>query len=355
METIVKNGIETLFHKSFKKDKRLKNTYLLVHSEKHGIDLNLAAGSTDGVPASTEQANYMASVGKIFTSTVIGMLAEEGKLKFDDPISAHLDKELMRKLHVFKGRDYSNLIKIRHLLNQTSGLPDDFWPLMEKLLKGEIVAQSTREAVIWSKENREPHFPPGKGYRYNDTNYHLLGFIIEAVTGKPCHEVFAERIFRPLGMDHSYILGRSEPEVPAKHPVAGFWLNDLKVNDLEGFTALDYTGGGVVATTTDLLKFMMALTSHRLVSEETLKQMMDDKARFGPAIEYGYGIWQITPLPLLMPKKYCSWGVLGATGAFLFYHPKLESYIIGTFNDAAYERKSVRFMMKVQNEIRKMI
>lgn len=355
MSTAVKNGITELLDKTFRKDKRLRNVYLMVHSEKHNIDLNLALGETDGVPADPRQPVYMASVGKIFTSTIIGMLVEEGLISYDEPIATYLDRDLMRKLHVHKGRDYSGLIRVRHLLNQTSGLPDNFWPLFEKLLKGQKIASTTREAVMWAKENKAPHFPPGKGYRYNDTNYHLLGFIIESVTGKPYPEVLSERIFTPLGMKHAYMLERSEPIEPSEFPTAGFWLNDLKVNELDGFIPLDYSGGGVVAPMSDLLIFMKALNAGELISEDTLQTMMDDKARFGPAIEYGYGIWQITPIPFIMPEKYRSWGVLGATGAYLFYHPELETYLIGSFNDAAYERKSVRFIMRVQNQVRKMI
>ena len=59
-------------------------------------------------------------------------------------------------------------------------------------------------------------------------------------------------------------------------------------------------------------------------------------------------------VPLLMPKIFNVWGHAGATGAYLFYHPKMDAYFIGTFNDFSYERQGVKFMlMKVINQLRK--
>jgi D-alanyl-D-alanine carboxypeptidase len=75
--------------------------------------------------------------------------------------------------------------------------------------------------------------------------------------------------------------------------------------------------------------------------------MISDKMRLQPTFDYGYGIWQLKPIPVLLPAKYSCWGVLGATGAFMFYHPELETYLIGNFNHTAYQKKCVRFMLKV--------
>lgn len=73
-----------------------------------------------------KQQAYMASVGKIFTSVLISILYENGQLSFEDGITKYLDRELVRHLHVYQGKDYTNDIKIIHLLNQTSGLYDNF-------------------------------------------------------------------------------------------------------------------------------------------------------------------------------------------------------------------------------------
>ena len=92
---------------------------------------------------------------------------------------------------------------------------------------------------------------------------------------------------------------------------------------------------------------MTSCLGNRLVSAETLERMKSDKARLNPGYDYGYAIWQLRTIPLLVPAKYRSWGVLGATGAFMFYHPELDAYLIGSFNHIAWQRKCVRFMFKV--------
>lgn len=100
-----------------------------------------------------------------------------------------------------------------------------------------------------------------------------------------------------------------------------------------------------MATTEDLLKFMKALVSYQLVEKHTLEKMKNNCARFGLGIDYGYGIWKIKTIPLAMPEKLNSWGVEGATGAFMFYHPAKDTFIIGSFNDFSYEKKGLQFML----------
>jgi D-alanyl-D-alanine carboxypeptidase len=201
------------------------------------------------------------------------------------------------------------------------------------------------------KKNSEPHFPPGTGFQYTDTNYHLLGLIIEKRTGLPFHEALKEYIYEPLGMKHASMLHYSEPMEPSSLPIADFYIRGTRLNEVKAYGSLDYAGGGVVAPTEDLLTYMKALVSHQLVSEGTLQTMKADRNRFTLGIQYGCGIWHLTPIPLLMPKRYASWGVAGVTGAFMFYHPEMDAYFIGTFNDSSYKRKFVQFMGKTMNQL----
>lgn len=347
MKTEALKKIETDFRTIVRKDSQLRNAYLLIHSQKSGIHLQIAEGKTGDVSAVFQQPNYMASVGKIFTSTIIAMLVEEGKLSVDDQISDYLDEQLLRALHVYKGTEYTDKLTVKHLLKQTSGLFDDFWPLLEKLLQKDSFRLSPREAIMWGKENLESTAVPGKKVSYTDTNYHLLGLIAESVTGKPFHTLLHEFIFSPLSMEHSFMLGYSEPAQPNSHPVAQFSMHGTVLNDYPYYGSLDYAGGGVVAPLEDLLKFMKALTVGELISQETLDVMIQDSDTLYPGMDYGYGVWKIKPIPLFMPKSYSCWGCVGATGAFMFYHPSLDVYLIGNFNDESYKIKGVRFMMKV--------
>ncbi len=353
-----KNNLETSIENSFKKivqkDSKIKNAYLLVHSEKAGIHINIAHGSTGNMPANPKQPNYMASVGKLFTSTIIGLLVEKGKLSFDDKITKYLDNELLSNLHLYKGKDYTEEIKIKHLLNHTSGLADNFRVLLDELIKDQNLDLSPKETITYVKNNAKSHFPPGGGFKYTDTNYHLLGLIIEKITDEPFHSALRKYIFEPLDMKHSYMHHYSEPTEKSQYPTADFFLRETRLNDIKGYASLDYSGGGVVSTTEDLLKFMKALVTYQIVTKDTLEEMKNNCASFGLGIDYGYGIWKIKTVPLIMPKKFNCWGVVGATGSFMFYYPEKDAYIIGNFNDFSYERKGVRFMLlNVINQLSK--
>ncbi|MCG2590915.1 serine hydrolase domain-containing protein [Rhodohalobacter sulfatireducens] len=345
--------IETFFRKKVRKDKKIVNAYLLLHSNKTGLHLNLAEGPGENNKPNPLQPVYMASVGKLFTSVIVAILHEKGELSFEDHISHYLDSELMDGLHIYKKNNYSREIQIRHLLNQTSGLPDNFYPLFDKLLANHSLDINPRKAVEWAKKNLKPQNVPGKKSYYTDTNYHLLGLIVEKICGEPFHAVMKRLIFAPLNMMNSYMLHYSKPLKTSVYKEAGFYFDQTRLNEIKGFAGLDFSGGGVVAPMEDSLKFMKALTSYKLISENTFEIMINDKARLYPGWDYGYGIWQVRPIPILLPSKYQSWGVLGATGAFMFYHPELDAYIIGSFNHQAWQRKCVRFMFKVMDKLRK--
>jgi D-alanyl-D-alanine carboxypeptidase len=343
----VESTIESRFRKKVQSSGKVKSAYLLVHSDKLNIHLNLAEGKTGNVDAHPKQPLHLASVGKLFTATITGILHDRGELAFDDRISKFLDLELMEKLHVYKGKDYSDEIKISHLLKQTSGLNDVFYNLYEKLLKEPQVI-SPRDAVLWGKENLKPKAEPGKRHFYTDTNYYLLGLIIENITGKPYHEVLHQFIFNPLGMKNAYMHGFSQPAVPSEFPAARLYIKNVDLFTVEGLAQIDYAGGGVVAPAEEFLLFMKALLNHRLVKKETLQQMLNDDIPMGfptPGFNYGYSIWKFKTIPVLLPEKLTCWGCVGATGAFMFYHPKTESIIIGSFNDFSFRSKALQFMV----------
>ncbi|MFP4210246.1 MAG: serine hydrolase domain-containing protein [Alkalispirochaeta sp.] len=340
--------IEGAFRKQVQGDRRVRRAFLLVHSKKVGVDLTVA-GSGTGLPVHVEQPNHLASVGKLFTATLIAMLHEEGALRFTDRIGAYLDDELMRGLHVYRGHDYSGEITIRHLLMQTSGLYDVFYPLWKKMMQDPLYTITTRDAISWGKEHMRPVDVPGAKHHYTDTNYYLLGFIVESVTGKAFHEVMHERIFDPLGMYHAFLHGFSRPRKEGELPPAGLFMNDVDFGSVVSAPAIDHAGGSVIAPLSEYLLFMQALVEDRLIRRETLETMINDDTYMGfPVVgfNYGYSIWKPRTVPLLMPRKYSCWGCVGVTGAFMFYHPGTASHIIGTFNDFAYRGKALSFMVR---------
>lgn len=354
---VMQMKIEDFFRERVRKDEKIKNAFLLVHSGKHGIHMNLAEG-TDGQPANPNQPYYIASVSKLFAAVLVGMFAEEGKLSFEDPIADYLDPELLAGLHVVDGRDYIHEVKIRHLLNHTSGLHDfvedksKTTTSMRDLIFDEPDRMWTPENTLqWAKESLTSHFPPGKKFHYSDTGYHLLGLMIEKISGRPYHEVLHTYIFEPCGMEHSSFANYSEPKVKSDFPTAGFFGRNQDVSKQKCMSLL-YAGGAIISTTNDQLKFMKALVNGELLSKETMEKMKD-WAKFFFGIDYGYGIMNIKTIPVLMPKKYNSWGNAGSTGTFLFYHPSTDSYVIGGLNEMTYGQKGIQFMLKVVDKLTK--
>ena len=344
MTNALQSTIEAGFRQQVLGDKNVKNAHLMVRSERREVDVRVAEGVTGEVPATVRQPLHLASVGKLFTATVIGLLHDAGELSFDEPITSYLDDELMRGLHVYRGKDHSDQIQVRHLLNQSSGLADCFWPLLKRMRDDPRLEFTPREAVLWGKEHLRPTARPGQRHHYTDTNYHLLGLIVEQVTGAPFHEALHGRIFEPLKMDSAFMQGYSRPAVASDAPVAEFYVDGVNYAGDARFSRIDYAGGGVTAELDDYLTFMRALVEHRLVARATLERMLSDDHRTYPGMRYGYAVWKVVTVPLLMPSAYNCWGCSGVTGALMFFHPGSASYVIGTFGDDSYKSKALRFM-----------
>ncbi|MUK89027.1 serine hydrolase [Ornithinibacillus sp. L9] len=350
--------LESQFRKMVQKDNNVHNAYLLVHSDRKGIHVNLAEGITGEMKATANQPYYVASVGKMFTAVVVAKLVEEGNLSYEDFIARYLDEDMVQALHVYEGTDYTYDIKVKHLLNHTAGIHDFFEdkpkegkPIVDLLLEEPDRYWTPRDAIQWSKENLTSHFPPGEGFHYSDTGYHLLGLVIEQVTGEPFQEVLKQYIFQPLGMKNSYLLHYSTPIQESNYPMADVFINDNKATNYRCLS-IDYAGGGVVASSKELLRFMKAVVNHEILSKEALERM-HDWAKFAPGIDYGYGIMKFKSTPLVLPKRYNMWGNAGITGTFMFYHPELETYFVGSLNNYLDHRKGIKMVFKMVDALMK--
>ncbi|XMB66953.1 serine hydrolase [Mycoplasmatota bacterium zrk1] len=344
--------LRNYFKNRVKKDKKIHNAYVLVHSEKYGIDIKLAEGTMGDQNVDPQQPIFIASIGKMFTSVLLGVLVEKKMVSFDDFLSSYLDEELLKDLHVYKGKDYTSKIKLKHLLNHTSGLYDYFEdkPKVGKSMLEIIIEEpdrvfTPREIVNWSKRHLTTHFPPGDGFHYSDVGYHLLGLVVEEITRIPFGSALNEFILKPLGMEHTYVLHYSRPNKKGDLKVAGVYKNDLNVISNKSLSC-DYAGGGIVSTLDELLRFMKAIVKHEII-EKTTFELMEDYSKFSIGIEYGYGLMKIKTVPILMPRLFNSWGNIGSIGSFMFYHPKLDLYLIGNLNQFRYHSKGARLMFRI--------
>src|SRR5688572_7498528 len=144
-------------------------------------------GSADmetGTLATENTAFQIASVTKQFTAAAVMMLVEEGKLKLDDPLGKYVTDVPAK----WSG------ITVRQLLNQTSGIPN--YTAGGKLINDKVYTKPEILALVKDEPQR---FEPGTKWEYSNTNYFLLGMIIEKVSGKSYPDFMSERVFKPLG------------------------------------------------------------------------------------------------------------------------------------------------------------
>ncbi|MNK65881.1 D-alanyl-D-alanine carboxypeptidase precursor [compost metagenome] len=354
----IKQTIEAKLKAVVDSNPKVPNAFFLLHSEKLNVHWNLAYGQSDGQPVHADQPYHAASIGKAFTGVLIAMLAEEGKLNFQDPISKYLSDDILNGLHVYKGKDYSREILIEHLLGNTSGLPDfyeekpkDGKRFLQRLLEDPSLSWTPQETILFSKENLKPRFAPGKGCHYTNTGFNLLGLIIEHVTGKPYHEALHDSLFQRLGMRHSYLLQYAQPAEKSRLPVANVYaLGTIVKADEHLSFAGNYAAGQSVSTSEDLFAFMKVLVEGGLLKPETLAKMQQWK-KMWVGVDYGLGLERVRMVPFL--KQFDVWGHLGSIGSFMLYNPTLDLYLVGNFNSSGYLTQSIRFVFTAMQRLSK--
>ncbi|MGK5729516.1 serine hydrolase domain-containing protein [Streptomyces sp. URMC 124] len=225
-------------------------------------------------PARPGDRYRVASVTKSMVATVVMQLADEGRLKLDDPVAKHLPGVL----------PYKEPITLKQLLNHTSGIPDYF---------GDLYPTGSLDE---HQKNRFRYFAPrtlvenavkkpladttGPELPYSNTNYALLGLVVEKVTGKSLGSELTRRVFRPAGMrDTSY--PTVTPFLNGPH-VNGY----IKPENGPLFDATDYTpsvwgaAAAVVSTNADLNRFFRALSDGTLLSPARLAEMRQQDSKY---------------------------------------------------------------------------
>lgn len=234
----------------------------------------VASISLDG-PATPDTPFAIASIGKTMTSVAVLRLVADGKLTLDDAVSAHAPDAILSGLPQVAD------VTIRHLLTMTSGLPDYLGDAyIEDALDDPSAVQNALTALSYAYG--EPQvFPPGQGFDYSNTNYVLLGLILEDVTGATYAEAMDRLVIGPAGMSQSFVFGATP--LPESFPTG-----HENGRHYRAYYAFDGFGdGGVIAPAGDLAKFY-----HALFIDETLltPALMTEFLRDPLGEGYGMGI-----------------------------------------------------------------
>ena len=301
------------------------------------------------------QPYFIASTTKLYITAVILKLREQGKLMLDDKISTFLTPHILHNLHIYKGTDYSNTLTVKHLLSQTSGLPDYFEDkdidgksLYQKLSEGNDQSWTFEQTVEMSKK-MSPKFPPdtkGKVYYY-DTNFQLLGKIIEQIYGKKLDEVFQELIFNPLGLKQTYLYTDTSDKTPA--------IMYYKSKQLDIPKAMTSFGadGGIVSTSEESMVFVKAFFKGQLFPKDYLQELYCwNKVMF--PLEYGVGVMRFKLPKFVSPFKPIPTfiGHSGLSGAFAYYIPEKDVFLTGTVNQINNPSISYKILIQIVNNIK---
>lgn len=251
------------------------------------------------------------SITKQFTSVAVLMLVEEGKLSLDDLVTKYIDNYPMN----------GHKITIHHLLTHTSGIKS--YTDMESWTKLWRLDKTPKEMIDLFK-NEPMDFAPGEQWRYNNSAYFMLGYVIEKASGMPYPEFLEKKIFAPLGMKNSYY-GSMSRVIPNR--ARGYQ------KDANGFVNAEYlsltqpyAAGSIMSTVDDLLTWNTSVFAGKLIKKETLQKALTDyKLNNGKSNHYGYG-WALNEIGG-SPTYEHSGGIFGYTTNGI-YLPKEDVYVI---------------------------
>jgi CubicO group peptidase (beta-lactamase class C family) len=283
---------------------------------------------------------FIASVTKLYITALMLMLRAEKKLTFSDKICQYFPEDLISGIHVLDGVDYTQDITIAHLLSNTSGIPDYFYyskasgEAATDLLQGNDQPWPLDKAIEKAKAQK-PKFRPGQKNKvhYSDTNFQLLGGIIEKVTGKWIGDVMHDYIFQPLNLKDTY----AYKDIDDTSVVPLYYKSS--VVHAPQYMASITAEGGIVSTAKEVMVFLKAFFNGFFFPESTLEELKEhwNMIYFPGQFYFGLGIEKLWTPRLFSPLRPIKevLGFWGQTGAFAFYNPETDLYFTGTINQAS--------------------
>ncbi|GAA1905760.1 serine hydrolase domain-containing protein [Streptantibioticus ferralitis] len=228
------------------------------------------------------------SITKTFSAVLVLQLVAQHKVSLDTAAIHYLPSGVLPA---------NSTITVRQLLNHTSGLYD----YTNDLLTGDTVTgyqkfryQTFRpQALVADALKHGQQFPPGARYSYSNTNFVVLGMLIEHITGKPYAQVLNQRIIAPLGMTHTrFVVPHTTIDSP--HAI-GYLTNDDRSKPLFDATnqtaSWIWTAGAAISSTSDLNRFLRALATGHLLPPAQLAEM-ETMESVSPTSHYGLGLRQ---------------------------------------------------------------
>ena len=253
------------------------------------------ANIEDQTPLLTTDRFRIYSITKTFTAIVTLQLVDEGILTLDDTVAQWLDAPSVARIPNI------DRVTLRQLLTHTSGIYDYADDNDSPFWEDAFLGPNADWTKVWTIEellayadgaNHAPYFEPGQGVFYSNTEYILLGLVVEAATGRSFGDELRTRILEPLALSDTFL---AEGGGMPKGIVHGYQLLEGELIDLSASNlSWIWTAGGMVSTTTDLARFARAVFGGELLSPASFTEMFTFVAEPGrPDFAFGMGLYQI--------------------------------------------------------------
>jgi len=307
-----------------------------------GTKLNFATGFSDvdnNIPMKPDDIMFTGSTGKTFVSAVVMQMYDESSLDFDEKISHYFGEE-----EWFSKIANSSEITIEMLLTHTGGLPryvmkEEFW---KKLSAEPDKIWKPEETLSYIFDEAAVH-EAGKGWSYSDTDYIIIGMIIEKVTGNSYYDEVTKRIIKPLGLDNTFPSNKRAIKglIPGLTGPGPWMLPDKPLVDGKYVVnpQFEWCGGGLVTTSPDLASWAKNLYEAKVFSSNTLdKLLVPHDFRTGQPAKtgYGFGVFVFdTPSGLI----YSHAGIFPGYETSMMYLTKFKTSLAFQVNADSFSRK----------------
>jgi D-alanyl-D-alanine carboxypeptidase len=318
------------------------DTQVRIYSGKLGIDYRYAS---EGL-----RPFHGASIGKVFVVVLLLQMVHEQRLSLDQPIHELLDAKDLQGLFVVGGKDYSDEVTIRQLAMHISGVNDYFESKSssDSSFVDQIISQPDHvwtpdELVDFTRKYQKAVARPGEMFFYSDTGYILLGKIVEKACGMSYGEILSKYIFEPLGMEDSYLYSYSSA---ATKTMAPLFVSGVDVSKMRSLSC-DWSGGGVVTTTDDLLRFQTAVHQGKL--GDLLSEQAGFPNKFRGGMHYGFGMMELhfNEFFFLLRGMPNMKGHIGITSTHMFYDDVNDVHYIMNFGSDKRMVESFRTLIKI--------
>lgn len=286
------------------------------------------ANLMEETPMTPEGAFRIGSITKMFTATVIVQLAEDGVLTLNDPLAMWLPE-------VAEQLPYGDQITLRHLLSHTSGVysyvenesyfTDLFTSITVDETTGNVslacTQQDPNDTLARYVYEQEALFEPGTSWYYSNTNYTLLGMVIETAMEMPLAEAYRTHIYEPLGMQSTFLDCYDDTLVDVVNSYTGLGETLSDVTNLH--ESLGWAAGGLVSTAPDLVMFARGLFSGELFDDPASLETM---TAADPGLPSGLGIF-------IQPEYLGHSGFIAGFRAVLNYSPEFDTVVVILYNN----------------------